>query len=109
MIEGDGWEEVAHGLVSRGLCQVVPEDSIFKVQGRVLLNGLFAVAKDEIKDGIPLSRLIMTCGAFSTCSELLHRGSSTWPSERRCLAAWFQWGVRVRNGTWRVKYCRWGT
>ena len=50
MIQGDGWEEVAHGLVSRGLCQVVPEESLFKVHGEVLLNGLFAVAKDEVKE-----------------------------------------------------------
>ena len=80
MIEGDGWEEVAHGLVSRGLCQVVPEDSIFKVQGQVLLNGLFSVAKDEIKDGIPLSRLIMNLKPWNQVSRCLVGDVGTLPS-----------------------------
>ena len=59
MIKGDCWEEVAHGLVDRSLCEVVPEDAIFKVQDLPLLNGLFSVSEDEIKDNILLARLIM--------------------------------------------------
>jgi hypothetical protein len=48
MIHGDGWDEIAHGLVRRGLCDLVAEESIYKINGEILLNGLFSVSKDEV-------------------------------------------------------------
>ena len=39
MVKDDGWETLAHGLVARGLCQVVPE-ALYSINGRPLLNGM---------------------------------------------------------------------
>ena len=59
MVFDEHWEELASNLVSRGLCEVVHESSLHHVGQSVLLNGLFAVGKDEIKNGIAVTRLIM--------------------------------------------------
>ena len=80
MIQGNGWEEVATGLVSRGLCQVVSEDSIFKIGDQLLLNGLFSVSKDEVKDGIALSRLIMNLKPWNHISRSLEGDVGTLPA-----------------------------
>ena len=80
MIKDGCWEEVAHGLVSRGLCKVVEEESIYKVQGESLLNGLFSVPKDEIKDGVALSRLIMNLKPWNHVSRSLSGDVSTLPT-----------------------------
>ena len=80
MIEGDGWEEVATGLVSRGLCEVFSEDSIFKIGGQPLLNGLFSVSKDEEKDGIQLARLIMNLKPWNRISRSLDGDVGTLPA-----------------------------
>ena len=80
MIQGDGWEEVATGLVSRGLCEVVSEESIFKIGGKLLLNGLFSVSKDEVKDDVQLARLIMNLKPWNRISRSLEGDVSTLPS-----------------------------
>jgi hypothetical protein len=80
MIQGDGWEEVAQGLVQRGLCEVVSEDVIFKINGLPLLNGLFSVAKDEIKDDIKLARLIMNLKPWNMVSRSLSGDVGTLPA-----------------------------
>ena len=72
MIQGDGWgEEVACGLVKRGLCEVVYEETIYKVSDQLLLNGLFSVAKDEVTDDVPLSRLTMNLKPWNMVSRSL--------------------------------------
>ena len=38
---------------------MVPESSLHHIGGQVLLNGLFSVSKDEVKDGVQVGRLIM--------------------------------------------------
>ena len=80
MIQGDGWEEVACGLVHRGLCEVVSEESIYKVNNQPLLNGLFSVSKDEMKDDIPLARLIMNLKPWNMVSRCLTGDVGTLPS-----------------------------
>ena len=59
MVKDEDWPEVARNLVSRGVCQVIPESEIFRVHGELLLNGLFGVEKGEECDGVPTYRLIM--------------------------------------------------
>ena len=80
MIHGDGWDEIAHGLVRRGLCELVSEESIYKINGEILLNGLFSVSKDEVKDGIPLARLIMNLKPWNRVSRSLEGDVCTLPA-----------------------------
>lgn len=74
------WEEVAQGLVSRGLCEVIAEENIYKIQGLPLLNGLFAVGKDEVKNGVAVSRLIMNLKPWNKVSRSLVGDVSTLPA-----------------------------
>ena len=66
-------------LVSRGLCEVVHESSLHHVGQSVLLNGLFAVGKDEIKNGIAVTRLIMNLKPWNTISRSLSGDVGTLP------------------------------
>ena len=59
MIEEDHWPEVCKGLISKGVCEVFPNEALCKVGGKPLLNGMFAVGKGEFKDGLETQRLIM--------------------------------------------------
>ena len=59
MIPPEAWEEVAAGLVSKGICGIIGEDEVFRVGDQLLLNGLFGVSKNEWKDGVEVHRLIM--------------------------------------------------
>ena len=59
MVSDDEWPIVAKGLVDKGLCTVLLEDELFQVNNCALKNGLFAVSKQEYKDGIEALRLIM--------------------------------------------------
>ena len=77
MVEDSDWAEVCAGLLRVGICSVLPQSALYHVGGRPLLNGLFAVSKNEVKDGLELHRLIMNmvplnslCSGFSgdTCT-----------------------------------------
>eukprot|EP00435_Cladocopium_sp_Y103_P064308 s327_g26.t1 len=52
-------EEVCEGLIKSGICAVLPLRELHHVGTKPLLNGLFAVSKNEVKDGVELQRLIM--------------------------------------------------
>ena len=80
MIKDGEWELVAQGLVSRGLCKVVCEDELHRVGQQPLLNGLFSVSKDEVKDGIPVSRLIMNLKPWNSISRSLAADVGTLPA-----------------------------
>ena len=77
--EGD-WEALAFGLVDRGLCKVVCQDDLHHIKGVPLLNGLFSVGKDEMKNMIPVSRLIMNLKPWNSISRSLAAEVSTLPS-----------------------------
>ena len=47
MVEDHAWERVCSGLLERGVCVLIPHSQVYKVNHRVLLNGLFGVSKDE--------------------------------------------------------------
>jgi hypothetical protein len=79
MVFDEHWEELASNLVSRGLCEVVHESSLHHVGQSVLLNGLFAVGKDEIKNGIAVTRLIMNLKPWNTISRSLSGDVGTLP------------------------------
>ena len=59
MVSEADWPEVAVNLVKAGVCSVIPESEVFKVDGQPLLNGMFGVEKGEDCGGIPTYRLIM--------------------------------------------------
>ena len=59
MIPPEEWEEVAKGLIDRGICGIISEDEIFRVKGQLLLNGLFGVSKSEWIGHTEIHRLIM--------------------------------------------------
>jgi hypothetical protein len=97
MIQGDGWEEVACGLVHRGLCEVVSEESIYKVNNQPLLNGLFSVSKDEMKDDIPLARLIMNLKPWNMVSRCLTGDVGTLPSVTQLGSLHLQGQVNLKT------------
>ena len=60
MIPRDCWEEVAEGLLNRGVCGVFPLENVFRVDDKPILGGIFGVPKGETtKDGVETLRLIM--------------------------------------------------
>ena len=62
MVPPEAWEELAAGLISKGICGVISEDDVFKVKGQPVLNGMFGVSKNEWTSGanpLEIHRLIM--------------------------------------------------
>jgi len=59
MIPPEAWEEVAQGLISKGICGILGEDEVLKVKGVPVLNGLFGVSKNEWQNEVEVHRLIM--------------------------------------------------
>ena len=59
MIQEGQWESLAAGLLGRGIAEAKPLDQIYHLQGKPVLNGLFAVGKGEFENGIETQRLIM--------------------------------------------------
>ena len=59
MVADEDWFEVCQGLLSSGICGVLPREELFHIGGSPLLNGMFAVSKNEFQDGLELQRLIM--------------------------------------------------
>ena len=57
--ESRPWDEVASGLVERGICDVIPLSEVLHVDQKPILGGLFGVPKGEEVAGIPVFRLIM--------------------------------------------------
>ena len=53
------WPSICQGLVGKGICEVVPLDELFHIQGQPLLNGMFGVGKGEFVNGKEALRLIM--------------------------------------------------
>ena len=46
-VNPEDWREVCEGLLSRGLCSIMPVDELFHVNGQPVLSGLFGVTKNE--------------------------------------------------------------
>lgn len=79
MVRDEDWLELATNLVRRGLCKVVPESSLHHVGSHPLLNGLFAVGKDELVNGKPVGRLIMNLKPWNSISRPLAGDIATLP------------------------------
>ena len=59
MVQDGSWDDLCKGLVEKNICEIRPISSLYHHQGKVLLNGLFAVGKGEFHLGVETQRLIM--------------------------------------------------
>ena len=59
MVAEESWEQVCSGLLSKGICEVMPVRDLYHIGDTPLLNGMFAVSKDEFEQGVEVMRLIM--------------------------------------------------
>ena len=80
MVIDGGWGELCEGLLAKGICSVFPLDKIYKVQEKPLLNGLFAVGKNEYVDGPETQRLIMNLTPVNSLMRELKGDVATLPS-----------------------------
>eukprot|EP00438_Fugacium_kawagutii_P006097 Skav213790 [mRNA] locus=scaffold1122:129098:132795:- [translate_table: standard] len=80
MVRDEDWEQVATGLVERGLCEVMMERDLFHVGPAPLLNGLFAVSKEEFSGTVELLRLIMNLKPLNALVRALEGDTCTLPS-----------------------------
>ena len=80
MVDEDSWEQVCSGLVNKGICEFMPMSEVYHIEGRPLLNGLFGVSKDELKNGWEVFRLIMNLVPVNKLCRNLGGDISTLPS-----------------------------
>ena len=59
MVPMESWDELCEGLLASGVCGLIPEEQVHRVEGKLLLNGMFGVSKGEFQGGIEIMRLIM--------------------------------------------------
>ena len=50
MADESSWGEICTGLISKGVCVLLPHSKVFRVKSQLLLSGLFGVSKDEFVD-----------------------------------------------------------
>ena len=74
------WPEVCEGLLKTGICSLLPRRFLHHVGPHPVLNGLFAVSKNEFKDGIELQRLIMNLVPTNRLCKSLKGDTGTLPS-----------------------------
>ena len=80
MVSECDWLPLARGLLDRGICEVYRESQIHQVQGQLLLNGLFAVSKQEFVNGVEVCRLIMNLKPTNQNCKALEGDTCTLPS-----------------------------
>lgn len=71
---------LARGLVERGLCKILCQDQLYHIGTQPSLNGLFSVGKDEVKNQVPVSRLIMNLKPWNSISHGLSAEVGTLPA-----------------------------
>eukprot|EP00435_Cladocopium_sp_Y103_P074163 s689_g47.t1 len=75
------WFGVCEGLINAGICKVMPQRFLHHVREVPLLNGLFAVSKNEYDDtGMELHRLIMNLIPVNKLCRSLKGDVGTLPS-----------------------------
>ena len=88
MVRDDHWRELAQGLLDRGLCEICREEDLFHIQGAPVLNGLFAVSKQEMKGAVEVCRLIMNLRPLNQNCRPLAGDTATLPTAT-CLSNMF--------------------
>ena len=85
MVEQSHWAEVCAGLLRKGVCRLMHVSDLHHVDGRPLLNGLFAVSKHETAvdsegKSFDVCRLIMNLAPTNSCCRSLVGDTSTLPT-----------------------------
>ena len=50
MADESSWGEICTGLISKGVCVLLPHSKVFRVKNQLLLNGLLASVKTNLLD-----------------------------------------------------------
>eukprot|EP00438_Fugacium_kawagutii_P004839 Skav221060 [mRNA] locus=scaffold3118:62102:67689:+ [translate_table: standard] len=80
MVPEEGWHKMCQGLLDTGVCSLIHEDDVYRVQGRLLLNGLFGVSKHEFQGPWEIRRLIMNLVPCNRICKSMDGDVSTLPS-----------------------------
>ena len=95
MIPEDCWEEVARGLLARGICGRMRLEEALHVKGQPVLGGLFGVPKGEqTSAGVDILRLIMDLRPTNECFLSLNGDLCTLP----VLSQMFQFELQPHEG-----------
>ena len=80
IVEGDKLR-IAQELVHRGVCQWIPLQEVYSVNGVKVLNGLFGVEKPKkLENGAPVLRCIMNLTGSNSTQVQLEGGTDSLPS-----------------------------
>ena len=79
MVPEGAWAEVCSGLLTAGICVLLPVEEVFHIEQQPLLNGLFGVTKDEWSGEYEVYRLIMNLTPFNGLAEPLKGDVETLP------------------------------
>ena len=114
MVKDADWFGVAQGLLEAGVFGMVPESEVFRVNSKLLLNGLFRVEKHEEAQGVPVYRLIMNlvplnelCQGMAGDIQTLPHGTRICASTNRFQPLWCHQRCGVRCAIPVQKCCRW--
>eukprot|EP00438_Fugacium_kawagutii_P009601 Skav222519 [mRNA] locus=scaffold2265:359570:365510:- [translate_table: standard] len=80
MVPDSAWEGVCAGLLEHGICKLLPESALARVDDKLLLNGLFGVSKGEVVGGYEVHRLIMNLVPLNNIARGIQGDISTLPS-----------------------------
>ena len=80
MVAPEDWLEVARGLILHGICEPIRASDVHHVGEELLLNGMFAVSKQEFSQDVEICRLIMNLKPLNQVSKGLHGDTCTLPT-----------------------------
>ena len=80
MVSDEDWPDVCRGLVSTGVCTLLPESEVFDTGHGPLLNGLFGVSKEEWVGTTEVFRLIMNLVPLNQLAHPLRGDVETLPA-----------------------------
>ena len=80
MVEEGEWPKIARGLIDHGICSIIKESEIYHLDGKILLNGMFSVSKQEFQEGVEICRLIMNLKPVNQLSMALTGDTGSLPS-----------------------------
>ena len=82
MVDPGEWKAVAKGLLDKGLCKVIAKKDVYHISNLPLLNGMFAVGKQEFLEdsGLEICRLIMNLKPTNLNCRTITADTGTLPS-----------------------------
>ena len=80
MVAPEHWETLCTNLLSRGVFERIHEDDVHRVDGKMILNGLFGVSKHEFEGSFEVMRIIMNLIPANRLCRTLDSDIATLPS-----------------------------